>query len=129
MMPVCFLATVWIMTPVGGAVEVQRFVSTGVAGAGGGAWSGPRERVASFLPWVSASWASLFKWDGTGAMPDDERKTLREFVTKAHKQGRKVRFWATPEKVDVWKELLAADVDLLNTDKLKELEKFLRADS
>lgn len=78
------------------------------------------------VPWVSASWASLFKWDGTGAMPDDERKKLRELVAKAHKQGRKVRFWATPEKVDVWKELLAADVDLLNTDKLKELEKFLR---
>ena len=82
---------------------------------------------AYLVPWVSASWASQFKWDGTGAMPDDERKTLRAFVAKAHKQGRKVRFWATPEKVDVWKELLAADVDLLNTDKLKELEKFLRA--
>ena len=81
---------------------------------------------AHFVPWVSASWASQFKWDGTGAMPDDERKKLRDFVTKAHKQGRKVRFWGTPEKVEVWKELLAADVDLLNTDKLKELEKFLR---
>src|SRR5262249_11113479 len=78
------------------------------------------------VPWVSESWTVLFKWDGTGAMPDDERKKLREFVARAHKQGRKVRFWATPEKEAVWKELLAADVDFLNTDKLKELEKFLR---
>jgi len=82
---------------------------------------------ASLVPWVSDSWKSHFKWDGTGPMPDDERKKLRDFVAKAHKQGRKVRFWATPEKEAVWKELLAADVDFLNTDKLKELEKFLRA--
>ncbi len=59
-------------------------------------------------------------------MPDAERKKLREFVAKAHKQGRMVRFWATPEKLEVWKELLAADVDLLNTDKLSDLAKFLR---
>jgi hypothetical protein len=81
---------------------------------------------AHLVPWVSQSWTVLFKWDGTGAMPDDERKKLRDLVAKAHKQGRKVRFWATPEKPAVWKELLAADVDFLNTDKLKELEKFLR---
>ena len=41
-------------------------------------------------------------------------------------QGRKVRFWATPETEAMWKELLAAEVDFINTDKLKELEKFLR---
>ncbi len=80
----------------------------------------------SLVPWISDSWKSHFKWDGTGAMSDDERKKLREFVARAHKQGRKVRFWATPETEAAWKELLAADVDFLNTDKLKELEKFLR---
>jgi hypothetical protein len=81
---------------------------------------------ASLIPWVSESWKVLFKWDGTGTIPDDERKKLRELVAKAHKQGRKVRFWATPEAEGMWEELLAADVDFLNTDKLKELEKFLR---
>ena len=82
---------------------------------------------AALVPWVSDSWKLHFKWDGTGAMPDDERKKLREFVAKAHKQGRKVRFWATPETEAAWKELLAADVDFINTDTLKELEKFFRA--
>ncbi len=84
------------------------------------------DKSSSLVPWISDSWKTQFEWDGTGAMPDDERKKLRELVAKAHKQGRKVRFWATPEKVEVWKELLAADVDFLNTDKLAELEKFLR---
>jgi hypothetical protein len=84
---------------------------------------------AELVPWVSASWGSLFKWDGTGAMPDGERARLKEFVAKAHKQNRMVRFWATPETPGLWKELLAADVDLINTDKLAELRAFLLKES
>ena len=80
---------------------------------------------AALIPWVSAAWNSLFKWNGTGAIPAVERKKLREFVAKAHQQGRQVRFWATPETSELWKELLAADVDFLNTDKLADLAKFL----
>jgi hypothetical protein len=83
------------------------------------------DAAAALMPWVSASWASQFKWDGTGAMPEAERIRLKEFVAKAHKRGRLVRFWATPEKPEVWRELLLADVDLINTDKLVELRAFL----
>ncbi|MDY3559127.1 phosphatidylinositol-specific phospholipase C/glycerophosphodiester phosphodiesterase family protein [Gemmata sp. JC673] len=81
---------------------------------------------AHLVPWVSESWKTLFKWDGTGAMPDAERAKLRELVAKAHKQGRKVRFWAAPETSEAWKELLAAGADFINTDKLAELATFLR---
>lgn len=77
------------------------------------------------LPWISASWSSVFHWKGEGTMPDEERRKLRTFVEKAHKHKRMVRFWATPEKVEVWKELLAAKVDLINTDQLAELRRFL----
>lgn len=80
---------------------------------------------AALVPWVSASWGSQFKWDGTGAMPDAERARLREYVARAHKQGRAVRFWAAPDRPEAWKELLAADVDLINTDKLADLRAFL----
>jgi len=77
------------------------------------------------IPWVSASWTSQFQWDGTGPMPEAERMKLKEFVARAHKRGRMVRFWATPETPALWRELLAADVDLINTDKLAELRAFL----
>jgi hypothetical protein len=80
---------------------------------------------ATLVPWVSASWTSQFKWDGTGPMPEAERAKLKEFVAKAHKHSRLVRFWATPEKQEIWRELLAAEVDLINTDKLAELRTFL----
>ncbi len=77
------------------------------------------------MPWISAAWGSLFRWQGEGPMPDAERARLRGFVGKAHAHGRLVRFWATPEKPAVWKELRAAGVDLINTDKLAELRRFL----
>ena len=67
----------------------------------------------------------MFRWRGEGPIPEEERTKLREFTTKAHKHGRLVRFWETPEKVDVWKELRVDGVDLLNTDKLSDLRDFL----
>ena len=83
------------------------------------------DAAADLVPWISTSWASQFKWNGTGPMPEAERIKLKEFVAKAHKRGRMVRFWATPETPELWRELVAADVDLINTDKLAELRMFL----
>lgn len=80
---------------------------------------------AAQMPWISASWGSLFRWKGEGPMPEPERRKLRDLVAKAHQHGRMVRFWATPEKEQVWQELLAAKVDLINTDRLVELRQFL----
>jgi hypothetical protein len=82
---------------------------------------------ADLVPWVSANWNLQFRWRGDGPMSDAERRKLREYVAQAHKHGRLVRFWATPEKEAVWKELLADGVDLINTDKLAELQRFLES--
>jgi lysophospholipase L1-like esterase len=78
------------------------------------------------MPWISERWGALFRWKGDGSMPTDERAKLDQFVHKAHEHGRLVRFWATPERPEVWKQLRAAGVDLINTDKLPELQQFLR---
>jgi Glycerophosphoryl diester phosphodiesterase family len=80
---------------------------------------------AHLIPWISASWGSLFKWKGEGPIPEAELAKLREITAKAHKHGRLVRFWATPENPVVWDQLLSGGVDLLNTDQLPEMRKFL----
>jgi hypothetical protein len=80
---------------------------------------------AHLIPWVSARWGSLFRWQGDGPMPEQERTQLKHFVRKAHQHGRLVRFWATPERPSFWQELLTAGVDLLNTDRLPEMRQFL----
>ncbi|MET8380136.1 phosphatidylinositol-specific phospholipase C/glycerophosphodiester phosphodiesterase family protein [Streptomyces microflavus] len=87
---------------------------------------------ASFTPLISANWTQTFGWLGAGPFPRAERDRLRALVTAAHREGRRIRFWATPdlpgpEREAVWSELLAAGVDHLNTDDLAGLERFLRA--
>jgi len=80
---------------------------------------------AELYPWISANWTLLFKWNGKGMMPEDEREKLRGLVKRAHEQQRKIRFWSTSESEAMWKELLDAGVDYINTDKLDALHKFL----
>ncbi|MFD8062042.1 phosphatidylinositol-specific phospholipase C/glycerophosphodiester phosphodiesterase family protein [Streptomyces cyaneofuscatus] len=87
---------------------------------------------ASFAPLISANWTQTFGWLGAGPFPRAERDRLRTLVRAAHREGRRIRFWATPdlpgpEREAVWSELLAAGADHLNTDDLAGLERFLRA--
>jgi glycerophosphoryl diester phosphodiesterase len=84
-----------------------------------------RNSPADLVPWISARWGSLFSWGGEGPMPADQKEKLNTLVRRAHDQGRKVRFWATPEKPELWNVLVAADVDFINTDRLDELRQLL----
>ncbi|MEO1615922.1 MAG: phosphatidylinositol-specific phospholipase C/glycerophosphodiester phosphodiesterase family protein [Planctomycetota bacterium] len=77
------------------------------------------------LPLISDRWSSHFQWRGDGEMPLAEQGRLKEIVRRAHEAGRRVRFWATPEKEAVWQVLLDSGVDHLNTDQLDRLRKFL----
>lgn len=88
---------------------------------------------ASLMPLVSDNWTRHFTWRGVGPMPEVERAKLREIVRTAHAKGYEVRFWATPdvagpEREAVWRELVAADVDAVNTDDLSGLQRFLLAE-
>lgn len=75
---------------------------------------------------ASCKYSKMLGWNGKGEMPVAERKKLCAFVAMAHKFGKKVRLWASPENEGVWKGLLSCGVDLINTDKLAELKVFLQ---
>jgi hypothetical protein len=82
---------------------------------------------AHLMPLVSDNWRVHFKWKGTGPMEEVERSKLVDAVRRAHAHGRRIRLWATPETVEAWRELRAAGVDMINTDDLAGLERFLRS--
>lgn len=87
----------------------------------------------TLMPLVSDNWTNHFTWQGVGPMPPDQRAKLRSIVERAHAAGYDVRFWATPDLPDeprlaVWRELLAAGVDAINTDDLAGLQEFLLAE-
>jgi hypothetical protein len=87
---------------------------------------------ASLISLISDNWTRVFTWTGEGPMPAGERARLHAITRAAHGAGQQVRFWATPDapgpaREAIWRELLAARVDYLNTDDLPGLEAFLRA--
>ncbi|MEC9035645.1 MAG: phosphatidylinositol-specific phospholipase C/glycerophosphodiester phosphodiesterase family protein [Verrucomicrobiota bacterium] len=77
------------------------------------------------MPLISDRWGSHFKWRGEGEFSKEERSKLQAIVKKVHHRGRLIRFWATPDKVPVWRELNEAGVDLINADDLTGLRQFL----
>ncbi len=90
------------------------------------------EAPADLMPLISDNWTNHFTWRGVGEMPGAERRKLREIVQTAHEKGRRIRFWATPDKPSparetLWRELASAGVDMLNSDDLEGLQQFLLA--
>jgi glycerophosphoryl diester phosphodiesterase len=58
-------------------------------------------------------------------MPPEEQTKLKQIVAKAHQHGRRVRFWGAPDNAIFWQAMLANGVDLINTDDLEGVGKFL----
>jgi hypothetical protein len=104
------------------AIGAQKVRYAGIDGRPGDLKS---DAPAHLIPWISASWSSQFRWRGEGDMPTEERARLQAFVKQAHEHGRLVRFWGTPEREGLWRELRSAGVDLVNTDRLDALREFL----
>lgn len=82
---------------------------------------------AEVLPLISDRWGAHFKWRGEGPIPAEELEKLTAWVEAAHRAGRRIRFWATPESPAVWGVLRTLKVDMINTDRLSELRAFLTA--
>jgi hypothetical protein len=77
------------------------------------------------MPLVSEGWDKVTTWQGAGPPPSAVRTAVARAVARAHAQGRRLRFWGTPDDERVWRFLYDAGVDLLNADDLDRLRTFL----
>jgi len=80
------------------------------------------------IPLISDNWTRFFRWNATaadGPFSPEERRKLDDYVTRTHAQGRRIRFWGTADNAPMWETLRDAGVDLINTDNLEGLNKFL----
>jgi len=77
------------------------------------------------IPWISENWENHFDWNGRGTMPVEEATKLEGVIQKAHAQGRKIRFWNTPETGAYWRKAHSLGLDFINTDRLKRLQSVL----
>lgn len=79
----------------------------------------------TLVPLVSDSWRNHFSWGGSGEMPPGQMAKLKELIATAHAQGRRIRFWASPDLPASWQVQWEAGADLINTDKLRELREWM----
>jgi hypothetical protein len=80
---------------------------------------------AAAMPLVSDDWKNITKWRGRGAPPGSARHRVAQAVARAHAQGRRLRFWNTPDLPVVWQLLRDSGVDLIGADDLEALRLFL----
>lgn len=75
-------------------------------------------------PWISDSYSASL---GTLAspLPSVGKTKLETLVRQAHAGGKLLRLWGGPDGPETWRELRNAGVDLINTDKLEALRRFL----
>lgn len=81
----------------------------------------------NLAPIVSADWTDLSKWRGSGPFPLADRAKLDEVLAKVHGNRQRMRFWATPETEAAWNLFYYTGVDIIGTDLIPSLAKFLRA--
>lgn len=72
----------------------------------------------------SSGWQSYFRWTGNGEMPTGQKQRLDSLITHGHGMGKNIRFYHIPDNPNVWRTLLNAGVDWINTDKLARFRRF-----
>lgn len=75
----------------------------------------------------SSDLALYTSWHGKGIMRDEESAKVKTAVEKAHRLGKKIRFWNAPDFPNAWVNLIGTGVDYINTDHIPELAGFLKS--
>lgn len=81
---------------------------------------------AAVMPYISENYKNYFTYNGIGKPSEEEINSLKDIVSNVHAEGKKIRFWASPDNEAVWKFLLDNKVDLVNTDSLPQFNNFLK---
>ena len=73
------------------------------------------------MPLVSIDWETI------EALPPDTRlAAARRWIDLIHRENRRVRFWGTPDRGQVWRSLLELGADHIGADDVFSLEQVLR---
>ena len=77
------------------------------------------------MPVVSDHYKNWSHWNGKARPTGKDLAEIKALALRVHAEGKKLRLWSIPDNELAWESLLAAGVDLINTDKLEQLNKFL----
>ncbi|MFT6321713.1 MAG: hypothetical protein ACJAT4_002643 [Granulosicoccus sp.] len=77
------------------------------------------------MPFISENAGKVAEVEDYSQVDEVAFLKISNFIKATHDQGKKARLWATPEDENLWKKLLEMKIDLINTDKLSKLQRFL----
>jgi alkaline phosphatase len=78
------------------------------------------------ISFISTSFGSHSTWKGDGSLPDHDRVKLSALRDSVHAKEKKLRFWGAPDVPAAWKTWMELRIDILGTDKVSELDEFLK---
>jgi alkaline phosphatase len=80
----------------------------------------------SRVSFISNSFSNYSRWNGNGEIPAADLQKLKSVIASVHAQGKKIRFWGSPDVPTVWAKFIDLGVDILGTDKVEELYNYLQ---
>jgi len=71
------------------------------------------------MPLISENFAKVIKWSSKTEIDPTDRSEIRSIVASVHAQGKKLRFWNTPDNEMIWNLLTELGVDVIGVDDLE----------
>lgn len=65
------------------------------------------------------------QWNGKGVLTNKDLVLVKEVITKAHQLGKPIRFWAAPDNINTWYQMMELGIDYINTDHITEAAQFM----
>jgi alkaline phosphatase len=78
------------------------------------------------LAFISDSFTRYTDWQGIGELPLKDQAALESIINRSHGMNKPLRFWATRDTIPVWEKLMQIQVDILGTDRVAALSRFIR---
>jgi alkaline phosphatase len=74
---------------------------------------------------VSLPFDKISEWKGEGDINQNDKKRVSHIIDSVHAAGKPIRFWAAPDTKSSWKLQKQLHADIIGTDLIDELAKFL----
>lgn len=75
---------------------------------------------------ISTNFTDHTKWNGKGVLTKADETKIAAIIDAAHKKGKKIRFWGSPDFNNAWIAYMKLGVDVLNSDNVSQLARFLK---
>jgi alkaline phosphatase len=77
------------------------------------------------VAFISTDFKRYSEWNGKGLLVAADVSKLKSLRDAVHAQGKKLRFWGTPDFKNTWLTMIKLEIDIIGTDHVNELGDFI----